>query len=180
MEHIGLFCAASDKIEARYHALARNFGRLVGGRGLTLVYGGAASGLMESAAREAKAAGGRVVGIVPSVLKAHDRVSRYLDEVVMCRDLNERKAIMVERSDVLVALPGGIGTLDEIFTVMAANCIGYHRKKVILFALDGFWDRLVEVLREMGRKGFVNVPVERYLAMARSWEELWATLEWDS
>ena len=107
-----------------------------------------------------------VVGIVPSVLETRRRVSRYVDEVVPCHDLSDRKAIMVERSDVLVALPGGIGTLDEVFTVMAANSIGYHRKKVVLFALDGFWDGLVAVLQEMDRRGFVNVPLGQYLVVA--------------
>lgn len=116
------------------------------------------------------------MGIVPSVLETRRRVSRYVDEVVPCHDLSDRKAIMVERSDVLVALPGGVGTLDEVFTVMAANSIGYHRKKVVLLALDGFWDGLVEVLQEMDRRGFVNVPLEQYLVVARSWDELQAVL----
>ena len=176
METIGLFCAASDRLEAGYYDLAGAFGRLVGERGLRLVYGGADSGLMECAARGAKCAGGRVVGIVPSVLEARRRVSRCVDEVVACRDLNDRKAVMVELSDVLVALPGGIGTLDEVFTVMAANSIGYHRKKVVLFALDGFWDGLVAVLQQMDRQGFVNVPLDRYLVVAHTWEELQAAL----
>ena len=101
---------------------------------------------------------------------------RYVDVVVPFHDLSDRKAIMVERSDVLVALPGGIGTLDEVFTVMAANSIGYHRKKVVLFALDGLWDGLVAVLQEMDRRGFVNVPLGQYLAVARSWGELQAVL----
>ncbi len=143
MEHIGLFCAASDRLEASYYDLAGAFGRFVGERGLTLVYGGADSGLMESAARGVKDAGGHVVGIVPSVLETRRRVSRYV---------------------------------DEVFTVMAANSIGYHRKKVVLFALDGFWDGLVAVLQEMDRRGFVNVPLGQYLAVARSWGELQAVL----
>ena len=176
MESIGLFCAASDRLEASYYDLAGAFGRLVGERGLTLVYGGADSGLMESAARGVKDTGGHVVGIVPSVLEARRRVSRYVDEVVPCHDLSDRKAIMVERSAVLVVFPGGVGTLDEVFTVMAANSIGYHRKKVVLFALDGFWDGLVAVLQEMDRRGFVNVPLGQYLVVARSWDELQAVL----
>ena len=110
--------------------------------------------------------------LYPLSWKTRQRVSRYVDEVVPCHDLSDRKAIMVERSDVLVALPGGIGTLDEVFTVMAANSIGYHRKKVVLFALDGFWDGLVAVLQEMDRRGFVNVPLGQYLVVARSWGEL--------
>ncbi|MCD8317357.1 MAG: LOG family protein [Paraprevotella sp.] len=87
---------------------------------------------------------------------------------------------MVERSEILVALPGGIGTLDEVFTVMAAHSIGYHRKKVVLFDLDGFWDGLVHVLQQMDRLHFINVPLDRYLIVARSWDELYAALEGDA
>lgn len=177
MRNIGLFCAASDKLDCKYYEWAEVFGRMVGECGGTLVYGGANSGLMESAARGVKKAGGKVTGIVPAILETRRRVSGYVDEVVPCCDLSDRKAIMVERSDVLVALPGGIGTLDEVFTVMAAHSIGYHRKKVVLFSLDGFWDALVEVLHEMDVRGFVNVPLSEYLAVARSWEELRGMLE---
>ena len=176
IKHVGVFCAASDQLDAAYYSMARAFGRWLGGRGLTLVYGGADSGLMESVAEGVKSAGGRVVGVVPRILVSKRRVSRLVDEVVPCNDLADRKAIMVERSDVLVALPGGIGTLDEVFTVMAAHSIGYHHKRVVLFALDGFWDGLVGLLQELDRRRFVNVPLSRYLSVARSWDELEAVL----
>ncbi len=169
---VGLFCAASNKLDAKYYAMAEEFGHRIGERRLALVYGGANSGLMECTARGVKSAGGRVVGIIPRILESHRRVSAYVDEAVPCEDLNDRKAIMVERSDVLVALPGGIGTLDEMFTVMAAHSIGYHQKKVVLFDLYGFWDGLEEVLRGYDRLGFINVPLERYCVTVRSWEEL--------
>ena len=170
IKHVGVFCAASDRLDAAYYAMAREFGRWLGGRGLTLV------GLMECVAEGVKAVGGRAVGVVPRILESKRRVSRLVDEVVPCNDLADRKAIMVERSDVLVALPGGIGTLDEVFTVMAAHSIGYHHKRVVLFALDGFWDGLVGLLQELDRRRFVNVPLSRYLSVARSWDELEAVL----
>lgn len=176
IKDVGVFCAATDQLDAAYYSMARAFGRWLGGRGLTLVYGGADSGLMESVAEGVKSAGGRVVGVVPRILESKRRVSRLVDEVVPCNDLADRKAIMVERSDVLVALPGGIGTLDEVFTVMAAHSIGYHHKRVVLFALDGFWDGLVGLLQELDRRRFVNVPLSRYLSVARSWDELEAVL----
>ena len=176
IKHVGVFCAASDQLDAAYYSMARAFGRWLGGRGLTLVYGGADSGLMESVAEGVKSAGGRVVGVVPRILESKRRVSRLVDEVVPCNGLADRKGIMGERSDVLVALPGGIGTLDEVFTVMAAHSIGYHHKRVVLFALDGFWDGLVGLLQELDRRRFVNVPLSRYLSVARSWDELEAVL----
>lgn len=176
IKKVGVFCAASERLEPFYYEMAEDFGRKLGENGMTLVYGGANSGLMESAARGVKEAGGTTIGVIPRILETHRRVSNYVDQVVTCQDLNDRKAIMVEQSDVLVALPGGIGTLDEIFTVMAANSIGYHTKKVILFDTHGFWDKLLEMLDEMDRRQFINVPFTHYLAVARSWDELQALL----
>lgn len=176
IKSVGVFCAASDQVDAVYYSMARAFGRWMGERKLTLVYGGADSGLMECVAEGVKSAGGQTVGVVPRILESRRRVSRYVDELVACNDLNDRKVLMLERSDVLVALPGGIGTLDEVFTVMAAHSIGYHRKRVVLFALDGFWDGLVSVLEEMDRRRFINVPLPQYLSVVRSWEELTAAL----
>lgn len=176
MDKIGVFCAASNKLESQYYELAEELGRWLGQNGKTLVYGGANSGLMESIARGVKAMGGKVVGVVPDILEKKCRKSDFIDVTIPCGDLNERKAILVEQSDILVALPGGIGTLDEIFTVMAAHSIGYHAKRVVLFDLNGFWDGLYEVLQELDRKHFVNVPLEEYLTVARTWEELYTLL----
>lgn len=169
---VGVFCAASANLDVSYYEMAERFGEWLGAHGMTLVYGGANSGLMESVARGVKRSGGKVVGIVPRILEAKRRVSGFVDENVPCEDLNDRKAIMVERSDILVALPGGIGTLDEVFTVMAAHSIGYHDKRVVLFDTSGFWDSMVAVLREMDAGHFINMPLNRYLTVARSWEEL--------
>lgn len=177
MKTIGVFCSASARLDKMYYEMADRFGGWLGRKGCTLVYGGANSGLMESVAAATKRAGGQVVGIIPQILEERCRVSTCVDEVVSCCDLNDRKAIMVERSDVLVALPGGIGTLDEVFTVMAAHSIGYHSKRVVLFDLNGFWDGLVAMLRDMDSRSFINVPFERYLTVATSWEELEAALK---
>lgn len=172
MKTVGVFCAASACLDASYYELADRLGEWLGEHGMTLVYGGANSGMMEHVAGGMKRAGGKVIGVVPRILEARRRVSRLVDEVIPCEDLNDRKSIMVEKSDVLVALPGGIGTLDEIFTVMAAHSIGYHTKRVVLFDTSGFWDSLVAVLQEMDTRRFVNVPLDRYLTLAHTWEEL--------
>ena len=144
----------------------------MGAHGKVLVYGGANSGIMERLAQGAKETGGHVVGVVPSILESRRRVSRWVDEVVPCNDLNERKALMVEQSDILVALPGGVGTLDEIFTVLAAHSIGYHHKKVIVYNEDGFWDTLLQMLDEMDSRQFMNTPLADSLVVVRSLSEL--------
>lgn len=172
MKSIAVFCAASENIAPGYFEAAAEVGAMLGRLGMTLVYGGARFGLMEATARAAKQAGARIVGVVPDILVERGRVSMLLDEQVNCRNLSERKDIMLERSDILVALPGGVGTLDEIFHVMAAATIGYHTKRMVLYNVNGFWDSLVATLDEMLQAGFIRGEFERYFSVANGVAEL--------
>lgn len=172
MKSIAVFCAASENIAPGYFEAAAEVGAMLGRLGMTLVYGGARFGLMEATARAAKQAGARIVGVVPDILVERGRVSMLLDEQVNCRNLSERKDIMLERSDILVALPGGVGTLDEIFHVLAAATIGYHTKRVVLYNVNGFWDSLVATLDEMLQAGFVRGEFEKYFEVANGVAEL--------
>ena len=166
MENVAIFCAASENIAPGYFEAAAEVGAMLGRLGKTMVYGGARFGLMEATAKAAKAAGARIVGVVPDILVERDRVSHLLDEQVGCRNLSERKDMMLERSDVLVALPGGVGTLDEIFHVLAAATIGYHTKRVVLYNVNGFWNALLAAVDEMSQAGFVRGEMEKYLVVA--------------
>lgn len=169
---VAVFCAASEEIDPLYNAAATEVGTMIGRIGASLVYGGARFGLMEATAKAAKASGAKVVGVVPMILEERDRVSSLIDEKINCRNLSDRKDIMLERSDILVALPGGIGTLDEIFHVMAAATIGYHGKKVVLYNVNGYWNPLVEMLLDGEKKGFVRGGLERFMAVAGNIDEL--------
>ena len=131
MEKIGIFCSAAANIDKMYFESARQIGEWLGNTGKKMIYGGADLGLMECVARAVKANGGNVIGVVPTKLEEKGRVCTFLDEVIHTHNLSDRKDIMTEQSDILVALPGGIGTLDEILHVMAAASIGYHRKMCI-------------------------------------------------
>ena len=166
MGSVAIFCAASENIAPGYFEAAAEVGAMLGRLGKTMVYGGARFGLMEATAKAAKAAGARIVGVVPDILVERDRVSRLLDEQVGCSNLSERKDMMLERSDVLVALPGGVGTLDEIFHVLAAATIGYHTKRVVLYNVNGFWNALLAAVDEMSQAGFVRGEMDKYLVVA--------------
>lgn len=172
MKSVAVFCAASENIAPGYFEAAAEVGAMLGRKGATLVYGGARFGLMEATAKAAKAAGAHIVGVVPDILVERGRVSGLIDEQVPCRNLSERKDIMLERSDILVALPGGVGTLDEIFHVLAAATIGYHTKQVVLYNVNGFWNSLIATLEEMLQAGFVRGEFERYLVVANNIAEL--------
>ena len=138
MNKIAVFYSASDAIEPVFMEKARELGAWLGQHRKWLVYGGSNTGLMEALARSATENGAMIMGVVPTKLEEHGRVSDLLDVTFHSVNLSDRKDIMLQESDVMVALPGGIGTLDEVFHVMAACSIGYHQKKVIFYNVGGF------------------------------------------
>lgn len=172
MKSVAVFCAASENIAPGYFEAAASVGRMLGRIGATLVYGGARFGLMEAVAKSAKEFGAHVVGVVPEIIEQRGRVSALIDEKIPCCNLSDRKDIMLEKSDVLVALPGGVGTLDEIFHVAAAATIGYHNKRVILYNVNGFWNGLAATLDELSEAGFIRAGLENIIVVANSIEEL--------
>ena len=169
--NICVFCSAND-VAPQYVAAAEKLGRWLGREGHTLVYGGANLGLMEAVARAAHEAGATVVGVVPAIVEKTGRASDHIDVRVLCDSLDDRKAIMVERSDLFVALPGGVGTLDEIFTVVAAASIGYHHKRVVLLNIDGFWDSLLAMLDDLQSKGVLRPGLKETLTVVTEVEKV--------
>lgn len=172
MQRIGVFLSSKAHLPETYVRAAEELGGWIGRKKYMLVYGGARKGLMEVLAQSVKAAGGRVMGVVPQILQQRGWVSDTLDITIPTADLDDRKAVMVRESEVMIALPGGIGTLDEIFTVLAANTIGIHRKRIVLYDVEGCWDTLVKLLDEMAAAGLISDGQEKMLAVVRSVEEL--------
>ena len=127
---------------------------------------------MECVARAAKSAGGQTIGVVPAIVEATGRTSQYNDVVLTCQNLSDRKQLMLDESDVFVALPGGVGTLDEVFTVAASHTIGYHHKRVILFNMKGFWNAAIHMLDDLQERGFVRGQWRDYIQVANTLEEL--------
>lgn len=172
MKKIGIFCSASENIDKMYFDSARQIGKWMGETNKTLIYGGANLGLMECIASTVKEYGGTVIGVVPSKLEENGKVSKFLDKVIRTQNLSDRKDIMTEESDILVALPGGVGTLDEIFHVIASASIGYHRKKVIFYNEYGFYEELLKTLKTLEEKGFARQPFSTYYEVANTLDEL--------
>lgn len=160
---IAVFCSANNNIDSNYFRSAEELGRWIGENGHTLVYGGANSGLMECIGEAVHEAGGRTIGVIPRILEEGRRVSDYVDVEIPCEDLTDRKALIMERSDEFYALPGGIGTIDEIFTVAASASIGYHHKKVTLINVEGFWDSLVALLDDLLKKDMLRGSLSDYI-----------------
>jgi len=174
--NIGIFCSANHDIDRDFFTLTHEFGEWAAREGHTIVYGGCNMGLMECVAHAAFKAGGQTIGVVPRIVESHGRASEYSSVTIPCENLSDRKDLLMLHSDVFVALPGGIGTLDEVFTVVASATIGYHEKKVILYNMKGFWDSFVTFMDDLHAKGVTRKQWRTYIQVANSLEELTALL----
>ena len=174
--NICIFCSANQAIDPEFFALTEELGRRLGAMGHTIVFGGVNQGLMECVARASHDGGGKTIGVVPRIVEQSGRISQYADTVVQCDNLNDRKQLMIEKSDVFIALPGGIGTLDEIFTVAASATIGYHKKRILLYNMKGFWDSLIAHLDDLQSKGVIRGNWKDYICEVSSIDEIDAFL----
>ncbi|MBQ7350079.1 MAG: TIGR00730 family Rossman fold protein [Bacteroides sp.] len=172
MKKIGIFCSAADTIQPIYFEKAEELGVWLGQNQKTLVYGGANIGLMECVAQAARKHGALIMGVVPTKLEDRGAVSDLLDVTFRTDNLSDRKDTILRESDILIALPGGVGTLDEVFHVMASASIGYHAKKVIFYNVDGFWNDLLCFLQKLREQHFARRPWENFYLVANSFEEL--------
>lgn len=173
---IGIFCSANAHIDPDFFYFTEELGRWIAAQGHSIVFGGVNMGLMECVAKAMKQAGGHTIGVVPSIVEETGRTSQYNDEVISCQNLSERKQLMLDESDVFIALPGGIGTLDEVFTVAASYTIGYHHKRVILYNMKGFWDSTIQMLDDLQQRGVVRGQWRDYIQVATTLQEIKALL----
>ncbi|MFY2557709.1 TIGR00730 family Rossman fold protein [Corallococcus terminator] len=163
---ICIFCGSRPGARPEYAEAATALGTELGRRGLTLVYGGASVGLMGTVAAATLASGGKVVGVLPHFMGAREIAHLGLTELVRVDSMHERKALMASRSDAFLALPGGFGTLDELFEIVTWAQLGLHKKPMGLLDTRGFFQPLVTLARHMADEGFV--PVEQALPFAVS------------
>ena len=169
--NISVFCGSSSPKNEEYAAAARELGRRIAEGGHTLLYGGSNLGLMGTVSGAALSAGGHVVGIIPTIFSEAVIHSQPVTELVRVRSMAERKEYLIARSDAFVALPGGIGTLDEVSEVMVANQLQHLGKPMILLNLGGFYDPFLAQLRVMHDAGFVRKGAEASLHAVASVEE---------
>ena len=171
-QKVGVYLSSKDNLPESYVRAARVVGELIGRTGRTLVYGGARKGLMEVLAQSVKQHGGRVFGMVPDVIVERGLESEAIDVTFRCADLSDRKYMMNRESDVLLALPGGIGTLDEVFTVLANTCIGIRRQPLVFFNVDGCCNALLAALDDLFRQGLISGRPEDFYQVASNIDEL--------
>lgn len=151
---VAIYCGSRTGHHPSHGLLAEQVGALLAGAGVTIVYGGGSVGLMGLTARAALAAGGRVVGVIPHFLDALEVGQPGLSEMIRVETMHERKWLMLQRADAVLALPGSIGTLDELLEVITWRELGLHDKPIFLLGPDGYWAPFVALLRHIDAHGF--------------------------
>ncbi|TPM37381.1 TIGR00730 family Rossman fold protein [Mesorhizobium sp. B2-3-4] len=154
-----VYCGSSPGRDEIYAKAGHLLGRSIARAGLRLVYGGGTKGIMGAVAEGALKAGGKVTGIIPRFLinkEATETALDRLDELLITDNMHERKHKMFEKSDAFVALPGGIGTVEEIVEIMTWAQLGHHRKPIVFGNVNGFWDPMTALLDHMAAEGFIH------------------------
>ncbi len=174
---IGVFCSANNNIAAEYFAAARQLGQWIVEKKHTLIFGGTNSGLMECIGQTVHQGGRLAIGVIPDIVERGSRRSDSVDVDIPCGSLSQRKDLMMGQSDVMVALPGGIGTLDEVFSVASSNTIGYHNKRVIIYNVNGFWNPLIDLLDYLQCNRMIRGDYHNQLPIANTFGELTRLIE---
>jgi uncharacterized protein (TIGR00730 family) len=172
-----VYCGSSPGTDPAFVETARGFGKILAESGVRLIYGGASIGLMGALASAVIDHGGAVTGIIPEFLTAAERPRRLAQELIVTPDMHERKRTMFERADAFVALPGGLGTLEELVEQLTWAQLGRHKKPILIANINGFWDPLVGLIAHMRGLGLVP-PAARgvNLLVAERVEEILPTL----
>lgn len=174
MEYICVYCGSRNGHDDAYANLARELGRTLAERGVGLVYGGASIGMMGLVADAVMAGGGRVIGVIPESLQQKEVAHQGLTELLVTADMHERKRLMADRADAFIAMPGGLGTLEELFEILTWGQLRFHAKPVGLLNTRGFYDDLVRFLDGTVSEGFVH---PRHRAMLNVADEPGALLD---
>ena len=156
MKSISIFCGSSSGSDNIYHSEAEHLGKFLARRKIQVVYGGAKVGLMGAVADGALKAGGHVIGVLPNFLKSKEIAHPGLTDLILVESMHERKMKMHELSDGIIALPGGFGTLEELFEMLTWSQLFLHKKPIGLLNVNGFYDALMQLLCTMVSQGFLK------------------------
>jgi len=176
MKNLCVYCSSSDAVAPIYLETARALGTQIAARGATLIYGGTDLGLMGAVARAVHAGGGRVIGVIPQALQARGIADDFADEVIITRDLRERKATMETRADAFIALPGGIGTLEELLEILTLRQLQAHTKPIVLLNTADYYAPLFTLFAHLYRERFTK-PFENLYHVADDVEGIFDYLD---
>jgi hypothetical protein len=172
VKRICVYCGSGPGLNPAYAEAARTLGRAMAVSEIGLVYGGGSLGLMGEISRSVLEHGGHVTGIIPEFLSTRERMLKDVQELIVTQSMHERKQIMFEKSDAFVALPGGVGTLEELVEQLTWSQLGQHSKPVILGDIDGFWEPLLSLVQHMREEAFVRSGLEVDIAAVKQAEDI--------
>jgi uncharacterized protein (TIGR00730 family) len=174
--NVAVFCASASGIRPSYREAAEDLGRGLAERNIGLVYGGANVGLMKTVAEAAMMADGRVIGVIPEVLVDLEVAHRGITELHITSTMHTRKALIGEKADAFIALPGGFGTLEELFEVLAWHTLKLHAKPIFLLNVNGFYDQLLLFLDHCVTEGMLKSKSRELFLVVNTVEDLLAQL----
>jgi uncharacterized protein (TIGR00730 family) len=177
IKSICVYCASGPGNNPAFMEAAKKFGQILGENGIRLVYGGGSVGLMGALAESVLDRGGAVTGVIPDFLVNREHMLLRVQERVITRDMHERKWVMFERADAFVALPGGIGTLEELVEQLTWAQLGRHKKPILILNVARFWDPLCVLLEQMEKLDFIRANLPVNLLVAEQVEEILPKLE---
>ena len=172
MSKVCVFCSANNQIAEDYFEKARELGEWCARNGHSIVFGGHDAGLMHAVSLACKEAGGTVIGVVPRKVEQMGRLTPFLDVHIPTEDLTDRKQIMMDQSDAFIILPGGIGTLDELFTVCASSTLGYHQKPILIYDMNGFWEPLICLLDSLEQRNMIRGHWHSFIHVVTNLDEI--------
>lgn len=172
-----VYCGSGPGTNPRFVEAAIAFGKTLAEDGIRLVYGGGSVGLMGAVAKSVLDHGGAVTGIIPEFLTARENALRRVQELIVTPDMHERKRLMFEHSDAFVALPGGIGTLEELVEQLTWQQLGQHSKPILLANIDGFWEPLLALLAHMRETEFIRPNLQVDILKAERVEDILPRLQ---
>lgn len=177
IQNICVYCGSGSGRNKAHAEAARKFGRILAQAGIGLVYGGGSLGLMGEIARTVLDHGGHVTGIIPNFLGEREHMLTDVQELIVVDDMHQRKHLMFVKSDAFVALPGGLGTLEEFVEQLTWSQLGRHTKPIVLVNIDGYWDPLLTQFQRMQAETFIRPGLELHLLVARDVEEIIPAIE---
>lgn len=177
LQNICVYCGSGAGVNPAYAEGARAFGRILAASRIGLVYGGGSLGLMGELARSVLKAGGHVTGVIPGFLSEREQMLIEAQELIVVDDMHQRKQLMFSKSDAFVALPGGLGTLEEFVEQLTWSQLGRHTKPIVLANIDGYWEPLLALFKRMDREQFIRPGLELNMLLADRIEDIVPTIE---
>ncbi|WP_045838026.1 TIGR00730 family Rossman fold protein [Hyphomicrobium sp. 99] len=172
IEGVCVYCGSGKGLNPAYAIAARKLGKALADNGLRLIYGGGSLGLMGEVAHAALGAGGKVTGIIPEFLGSRELMLKDVDELIIVENMHMRKQLMFDRADAFVALPGGIGTLEELVEQLTWSQLGRHEKPIVIANINGFWDQFLTLLDHMKRETFIRDGLDVHFIVVDKAEDI--------